>query len=207
LRLAVWLHPSGGSSFNKAAEALAPTLLTHGFALLLPIDKDFDGWTYEDAGKLLGGTLPDAGTIDGIDVHRPLLIGFSAGGQVALEFWMTKPELYGGLVLDAAHPAEERDGKAVVYAPPKGDAARQVPILAFVGEKDPLEYVWRAAEEPWRGAGVPLTVRFVKGRGHEWLFGEEEIRELDAWLEENVAPARPQAVAPPHEEPDPAVHP
>ena len=207
LRLAVWLHPSGGRSFNQAAERLAPVFLRRGFAMLLPMDKDFHGWTYEDAEKLLAVTLPDAGKIEGVSLDRPLLLGFSSGGQVALELWMTRPDLYGGLILDAAHPAEEREGRGVVFAPPSGEAARNVPILAFVGEKDPLLYVWRSAEGPWREAGVPLTVRVVAGKGHEWLFGEAEMKELDLWLEEKIAPARPQVVAPPHEEPDPAVHP
>lgn len=207
LRVAVWLHPSGGHSLNGAVMSLAPIFLEHGFAVLLPIDKDFRGWTYEDAAKLLGGTLPDAGLIEGIDLRRPLLFGFSAGGQVALELWSTKPELYGGLILDAAYPGATRDGRTVVFAPPTGDAVRSVPILSFVGEEDPSADLWKRAERYWIEAGVPLTLRVVPALGHAWLFGEEQIRELDAWLGEKFAPAGGQTVAPPQEEPAPAVQP
>ncbi len=208
-RLVVWLHPSGGFSYNAPAEALAPLFIRHGFALLVMTGKDFRGWTYDDARKLLGVTLPDAAKLPGVDARRPLLMGFSSGGQVALEFWLTKPDLYGGLILDAAYPVEERGGEAVVLAPPRGDAVETVPIFVLVGEKDALLPVWKEAEKPWREAGVPLTIRVVPGKGHEWLFGEAEVAALEEWLGAlpGGAGGGAQAVAPPQEEPEPAVQP
>lgn len=207
-RLIVWLHPSGGWSCNAHVESLIPVFLRQRFALVVITEKDFRGWTYEDAGRLLGGVLPDVAGQPGVDAMRPVLLGFSSGGQVALEFWMTKPELYGGLVLDAAYPVEDRDGSAVVLGPPAGEGVRQVPLLAVVGSKDPLRTVWQSAEGPWREAGVPLTVVEVPGKGHEWLFGEEESRILEEWLREIREGGVPgQAVAPPQEEPEPAVQP
>jgi predicted esterase len=208
-RLAIWMHPSGGRSFNAQAESLAPLFGKYGFSLVVPIEKDFRGWTLEDARKLLAVTIPDVATLEGIDARRPLLIGFSSGGQVALEFWMTKPELYGGLILDAAFPVEKRGDGHVVLAPPKNPAIKQVPILAFVGALDASAIVWQEAEEPWLRAGVPLTVRMIPDRGHDWLIEGSELELLDGWLAELLKKeaARGQVVSPPHEEPAPAVHP
>jgi predicted esterase len=208
-RLIVWLHPSGGFSYNAPVEALAPLFVRHGFAMLVTTRKDFRGWTHDDARKLLGVTLPDAAEQSGVDARRPLLMGFSSGGQVALELWLTKPGLYGGLILDAAYPVEEREGDAVVLAPPRGDAVKTIPIFVLVGEKDVLLPVWKRAEKPWREAGVPLTVRVVPGKGHEWLFGEAEVAALEEWLAAlpGGAGEGAQAVAPAQEEPEPAVQP
>ena len=205
-RLVVWLHPTGGY-YNEEVERLAPVILRNGFALMVMIDKDIRGWTFDDAKKLLAVSLPDAGTIPGIDLRRPVLLGFSAGGQVALELWRTKPDLYGGVVVDAAYPADTVDGKDVVFAAPSNPAIRDVPLLVLVGGKDPLLWVWKEAEKPWKESGVPLTVIVVPGKFHEWLFGEEQVEALDAWLGKLAPLGEPQTTAPPQEEPAPAVHP
>ncbi len=204
-RLVVWLHPTGGL-YHDRAEALAPAFIRHGFALMVILDKDSRGWTFDDARILLGTTLPDVGAIEGIDLRRPLLFGFSAGGQVALELWRTKPALYGGIIVNAAYPAETQDGKDVLLGPPSDPAIRDVPLLVLVGERDRLLWVWENIRQPWIEAGVPLTVVVVPGKGHEWLFGDAQVESLEDWLSHLPAP-RDQVVAPPQEEPAPAVHP
>jgi hypothetical protein len=55
-------------------------------------------------------------------------------------------------------------------------------MLVLVGAKDRGAALWRKTEARWRKAGVPLTIRYVKGLGHQWLFGDEEQAALDAWL-------------------------
>jgi len=207
-RLVVWLHPSG-DLYNDHVEALAPVLLSHCFALMVILDKDARGWTYDDARLLLGRSLPDVGTVPGIDLRRPLLMGFSAGGQVALELWRTKPALYGGVIVDAAYPAETMDGKDVVLGPPSDPAIRSVPLFVLVGGQDRLLWVWEKVRQPWIDSGVPLTIVVVPGKGHEWLFGEEQVKELEAWLARLPAAGSSdnQVVAPPQEEPAPAVQP
>jgi pimeloyl-ACP methyl ester carboxylesterase len=207
-RLIVWLHPSG-ASYNSPVEGLAPVFLRHGFALMVMTDKNTQGWTHDDARRLLGATLPDVGTLPGIQVRKPVLMGFSAGGQVALELYSTKPDLYGGVILDAAYPAESIDGKDVLLAPPDHPAIGQVPLFVLVGGEDPLLWVWEKVKGPWLEAGVPLSVHVVPGKGHAWLFGEEQVAALGLWLD-GIAPlpgAEDQAVAPPQEEPKPAVQP
>ena len=53
---------------------------------------------------LIEKSLPDAGHVAGIDPRKPILLGFSAGGQAALILWSSKPARLGGLIVDAAYP-------------------------------------------------------------------------------------------------------
>jgi predicted esterase len=207
-RLVIWLHPTGGS-YNSHAEDLSPIFARNGFALLVMTRKDFRGWTYDQLRKLLGVVLPDVARIPGVDVRRPILMGFSAGGQVALDLWMTRPGLYGGVIIDAAYPVETREGNEVVLAPPSDEAMRGIPIFVVVGEKDVLKTVWDEASKPWSEAGVPLSIVVVPDKGHEWLFGDREKIELEVWLRRIPRLDDPQSriVAPPQEEPAPAVQP
>ena len=119
-RLIVWLHPSGGS-MNRQVEALSPRFAEKGFALLVLTQKQWVGWTQADATRLLDGTLPDVGALPEVDPRRPILLGFSAGGQMAIEMWMKDPGRYGGLLLDAAYPIDMeayRAGRIAGRAPP-----------------------------------------------------------------------------------------
>lgn len=200
-RLVVWLHPTGGS-YNKEAEGMAPLFLKHGLAVLVVTDKSFQGWTDAEAAQLFGRTLPEVSRIAGIDARKPILMGFSGGGQLAIALWRARPGNYGGVILDAAYPIETGDGRQRLMDPPDG-GGRSVPLFALVGDRDEVAAAWKKVEEKWKQAGVPLTIRFVPGRGHEWLFGDEETAALDAWL---AGPGH-FAIVPPQEEPAPAVQP
>ena len=135
-------------------------------------------------------SLPDAGQVEGIDTQKPILMGFSAGGQAALTMWSSDPARFGGLVVDAAYPLRrEADPKggfrpAPLY-PPDLPAVKTVPIYVFVGEADQGGKglaIWRKAEPHWLKAGVPLTIHPVPDKGHQWLVGPKEADALEAWL-------------------------
>ena len=189
-RLVVWLHPSGGSG-NRVAESLAVRLNRLGYALLVPNQKQWLGWTGEEMDRLLGPSLSDAGQVEGIDPQRPILLGFSAGGQAALVAWSADPGRLGGLILDAAYPvrleADPKTGRLrrAPLAPPDNATVKSVPIFVLVGEADQggrgLE-AWRQVEGDWHKAGVPLTIHPVAGKGHQWLIGPKEADALEAWL-------------------------
>src|SRR5438045_1483928 len=85
-RLIVWLHPSGGSG-NDMVERMAPLFLKHGFALLVITNKQWASWTSDEGQKLLEKTLPDVAKNPGVSITKPYLLGFSAGGQMDLEFF------------------------------------------------------------------------------------------------------------------------
>jgi predicted esterase len=196
-RLIIWLHPSGGS-MNEIVEKLAPRFNKDGCALLVLTQKNWSYWNRDEGDQLMEHTLPEVAKIDGIDASRPILFGFSAGGQMALEMYEKAPAKFGGLVLDAAYPfiPMQVDGLSI-RRPPKDDAIQKVPIFVIVGERDGGARIWKEAEPIWRGAGVPLVVHFIPEKVHQWLFGPEQLDELDKWLKEVGEGKLPGAAQPP----------
>ena len=184
----VWLHPSSGQPMggvmNDKVEAMAPMFLKHGYALVTFTQKNFSGWSDRDM-KKLSVSLKKIGKIAGIDAKKPILFGFSAGGQVALGLWKDKPGRFGGMVLDAAYPMIMSPGG---YKPMDLDtdhvdpAVKTVPILALVGGADPGAKSWQVVEASWKQAGVPLEVVLVPEKRHEWLFDKAATDRLEQWL-------------------------
>jgi predicted esterase len=178
-RLIVWAHPSGGS-MNDQVEAMAAMMAGKGWVLLVFTQKNFAGWHEDDVPKLLK-TLEVVGKIEGINAERPLLLGYSAGGQLALSLWAEKPGRWGGLVLDAAYPIDPASlaaGAPKVLDPPKNDAVKKCPMLVLVGQKTGGWQVWKKVEDAWRAAGVPLVIHYIPNKGHAWLFDKEETARL-----------------------------
>jgi poly(3-hydroxybutyrate) depolymerase len=182
-RLVVWLHPSG-ATLNAEVEALAPDLAAHGFALLVVTEKDLGGWTREEARRLLEVTLDAAARQPGVDGRRPALLGFSAGGQMALLLWAMLPGAFSGVAVMGAEPVEFGGGVARELAPPAVAAARATPLLVMEGAREPGAGAWRGLVDAWHGAGVALELRVAAGRGHEWLLADPgERAAFLGWLE------------------------
>lgn len=184
-RLLVWLHPSGGDGLGLV-EPLAADFARRGFALLTLHQKDFSGWKGAEANGLMLRVVPDAARVPGVDARRPVLLGFSAGAQMALELWASRPDSFGGLVMMAGSPRFSRGDES---SPPSGPAYARVPLLVLIGEGDGEgPTLWRRAAEAWTAVGVPLQVDVVSGRGHEWLLaGADEQARVLQWL--GVLPA------------------
>jgi len=181
-RLIVWLHPAGGS-MNGVVEKLAPRFIEKNFALVVFTQKNFRGWNNRDATRLVKRTLPALAKIEGLDADKPVLLGYSAGGQLAMQIYMREPGRFGGLVLDAAYPVIRTGTRQMrILGPPKDEARRQVPVFVVVGEKDGGARLWRAIGPAWQKLGVPLRVDFVPDKGHTWLFGSFQLAALDGWL-------------------------
>lgn len=183
-RLMLWLHPSGGS-MNQVAENMAPLLAKHGCALAVFTQKAWGGWSSEDAAKL-APTLEALGKVEGLDASKPILFGYSAGGQMALTLWAESPGRYGGLVIDAAYPLDTNAyarGQVQAMALPQDEAIKKVPIFSLVGEADGGHQLWTQIKPKWLEAGIPLVYRTVPGKGHTWLFGVEQRTALAAWLD------------------------
>jgi predicted esterase len=155
------------------------------------------GWSEQEMERLMNKSLPDAGQVEGIDPRKPILMGFSAGGQAALILWSSNAAHLGGLIVDAAYPvrleADRKSGRVgqAMLNPPDSPAVKLVPIFVLVGEADQggrgLD-IWRKVEPQWRKAGVPLTIHSVPGKGHQWLVGPQEADALEAWLKEIKQP-------------------
>ena len=204
-RLIVWLHPSGGS-MNNVVEALSPLFIKRGFALVVMTRKQWAGWTGPEQEQLLNKTLPDVGKIKGITVEKPILLGFSAGGQAALTMWQSNPDKFSALILDAAYPIDTEQyaqGKVAAMQLPKNDAIKTTPIFAICGSKDGGTQMWTKVRADWLAAGIPLTLKVVPDGVHQWLFGKSQIEDLSTWLEQVAAgkfPADAAKEAEPREE-------
>jgi tetratricopeptide (TPR) repeat protein len=183
-RLIVWLHPSGGS-MNPAIERMSPHFIDDGWAVMVVAAKPWRYWTTKHIRKLVNKTLPDAAGTPGIDAREPVLLGYSAGGQAALQMWTAKPEAYGGLVLDAAYPSDmphwRKTRQHRVQKVPGKDGTNDTPIFVRVGAADAGARLWRQAQKAWKDQ-VPLTVHYIPNQGHTWLLGPEQFRALKKWL-------------------------
>ena len=194
-RLIVWMHPSGGS-MDSVVEELAPRFIKQGFALVVFTKKNYNSWSGEDASRL-PKTLDALAAIEGISDDRPVLMGFSAGGQMALMLWNASGAGLGGLVLDAAYPVQMGDdGKYARMELPKDGAALKVPFFVLVGLADGGSQVWKQSEAPFKKAGTPLTINYIENGKHEWLFGNKELDALDKWLADLAA--KPADAKTPH---------
>jgi predicted esterase len=190
-RLVVWLHCSGGS-VNKPVEALAPDLVQHGYALAVFTQKQWMGWSEKEAAAI-APTVADIAKTPGVDASRPILMGFSAGGQCALLLWKAHPEAYGGLLIDAAYPVNVAE-RRIMDLPPKG-AAATTPIMALVGDQDGNLAIWTKAMPIMADLGIPVELRTVPGRRHEYLFMGEDWKASLAWLDRLRKPAAKPAEA------------
>lgn len=192
-RLIIWLHPSGGS-MDEQVEKLSIHFIRDGYALLVLTQKNYNFWSEPDAKALLEETLPEVAKTEGLDANKPILMGFSAGGQMALQMWYQNPGAYGGLVLDAAYPLDSdkyAHGQIDTLPLPINQGIKTCPIFAIVGGADGGSRLWQTVEEPWRKASVPLTIHIIPGEGHAWLFSASQIAFLNDWLKDVAAGKRP----------------
>ncbi|RKI00354.1 hypothetical protein [Corallococcus sp. AB038B] len=164
-RLVVWLHPTGTDGL-ALVEPLADAFAARGYALLTFPREHVQGWSGADANRMMLGTLPEVARVPGVDAQRPVLLGFSAGAQMALELWAARPDAFRALVLIAGAPRLSRGDE---YNPPRSSAHARMPLLSFIGERDGSAPLWRTALESWRAAGLRLDSREVPGQGHTWL--------------------------------------
>jgi len=189
-RLLIWLHPSGGS-MNDSIERISPFFIEQGFAVAMVAAKPWRYWRGKHIQTFLKHTLPDIASVEEVDARKPVLFGYSAGGQAAMEMWLARPAAYGGLILDAAYPTDMayyRKTKGFrLFELPEAGIDDQTPFFVLVGSRDPGAELWKEAQRKWQEK-LPLEVIYVEGAGHTWLLGREQMRKLRRWLNNQVAP-------------------
>lgn len=96
----ILLH--GGSVTSRMWQAFLPSLASH-FRVITP-DSRAHGKTNNPEGNLSYRLMADdaAAFIQALDVSKPLVFGYSDGGQIALEMGMRYPGLTGALIIGAA---------------------------------------------------------------------------------------------------------
>jgi pimeloyl-ACP methyl ester carboxylesterase len=182
-RIAVWLHPER-SSGAELIEPLAPLFARHGFALVVPTEKNFRTWESRDVEELFGRVLPEAAQRYTLLAEQPLLVGYSAGAQIALHLWHQAPERWAGLVLVGSAPQLISSDAVQDITFPAAEAWRYggTPVLSIVGELDPSSGKWRSVLDKWKAVGVPLDFKQVPNADHHWCVGAFEEERLDAWM-------------------------
>ena len=180
--LFVWLHPSGGDS-NGSIESIAPQIIASGYALLIPVQKNWQGWKSSDGQALMQQSIPDARRATRLDAAAPVLCGYSAGGQKALALWAQAPDQVSGLILDAAYPVTiGPGGKAMLMPLPESSGPSH--WLTFTGEKDRGTAFWQRAQPQLQAAGVQLEHHVIPGKGHTWLIKGKQVDHLTTWLQQ-----------------------
>lgn len=176
LRLLVWMHPQGASE-NARIEALAPHFAAAGYALLVPVEKDVAQWRGWELNRLLGVTVPALAGTPGLEVRRPVLLGWSAGGQMALLTWAAAPGALGGVVALGTAPV---DAAGAPLAP--AQVRPDTPLLVVTGARDVGAGPWEAHAPRLRQQGAAVEVLTVPDRGHVWLLEGDVTARVAAWL-------------------------
>ena len=96
----ILLH--GGTDTSNMWQSFLPTFVPH-FRVITP-DSRAHGRTNNPAGELSYHLMAEdvAAFIQALNLTKPLIIGYSDGGQIALEIGMRYPSLSGALVVGAA---------------------------------------------------------------------------------------------------------
>ncbi|MDZ4700973.1 MAG: dienelactone hydrolase family protein [Rhodothermales bacterium] len=164
-----------------APQAAGATWYPHSF--LAPITRNEPGLS--SALWVLDGLVEQAGAA-GVPAERVLLVGFSQGACLALEFAARHPRRYGGvaalsggLIGSGEHPgAPPPDDKAFVYP---GSLAG-TPVLLGCSDNDPhipVARVHRSAEV-LTALGAVVDKRIFPGMGH--TVHPDEIAVIEGWL-------------------------
>lgn len=120
----------------------------------------------------------------GVPAERALLIGFSQGGCLALEFAARNPARYGGVAGLAAGligaPGTSRDYRGSLAG---------TPVFLGCGDRDPFVPMDRFEEtaEAMTRLGADLTKRSYPGMGH--IVNEDELGHLRRMAASLLAPA------------------
>lgn len=141
-----------------APQALGSSWYPHSF--LAPLDRNEPGLS---SGLALLAELVEGLEEQGIPAERTVLLGFSQGACLTLEFAARNPRRYGGVVGLTGGligpPGTPRDYTGLLEGTP-----------AFLGAGDPDPHVpwWRVEEsaDVLRGMGATVTLRRYPGMAH-----------------------------------------
>jgi pimeloyl-ACP methyl ester carboxylesterase len=145
----------GGLSSSADWQSLIPEL-TAGFRILTP-DSRGHGRSTNPAGELSYASIADdiAALIAALGLERPLVGGWSDGGQVTLELGARHPGAAGALIVGAAYPDFDAGGVREAHRALLGADASGVPdsahLDAQLGEfTEEIKALHPGGEEQWR---------------------------------------------------------
>lgn len=186
----VMIHGAYGAAGDFEASLFPQTALRYR-----SIAVDRPGHGYTEAGDDPAVALPDTqarklrAALQAIDAQRPILLGFSYGGAVALSYALQYPDEVAALVLvnPATHPW--RRGPAMPFgvadAPLVGPVLKHTIVtpLGLLLKDSAVESVFAPEPVPPAFAAAPVTLAL---RPDAYAATAREIRVLDAFLREQV---------------------
>lgn len=163
--LLVALHPYGGTA-AAFAEALRPVAARAGAVLVAPeaLARVGDGFSWgvvEEGEHLVLAALANALATRPVDPSRVVLVGFSQGGDLAVNLLLKRPDLAAGAIgLSATHDRR--------VAPIPARAPDGAPRFAFLnGRLDGEADANRVAAKALERAGFRVLLRLYPNVGHE----------------------------------------
>jgi pimeloyl-ACP methyl ester carboxylesterase len=145
----------GGLASGAMWEPVVPEL-SDTFRVLTP-DSRGHGRSTNPSGQLSYGTIADdiAALIEALDLERPVVGGWSDGGQVTLELAARHPGAASALIVGAAYPDFDTGGLREVHRELLGDDERGVPderqLDAELGEyAEEIKALHPGGAEQWR---------------------------------------------------------
>jgi phospholipase/carboxylesterase len=164
----------------RAPQAARRTWYPYSF--LAPTERNEPGLS--SALRVVGGAL-DGFAEAGFGPERVVLLGFSQGACLALEYVARHPQRYGGVAALSGGLIGPED-EPLAYD--DGDLAG-TPVFLGCSDQDPhipLERV-RDSEDVLRAMGASVTARIYPGMGH--TVNEDEIKHVRALLDALVGTA------------------
>ena len=156
---------------------LTPLADRHGYILASPEwSNQFSDPFYDFSGKFharVTATLHDLRRRYQVDSDRVFLWGQKEGANFALDVGMAHPDLFAGVVANAANPPTQ------IFAH-FWKNAQKLPIYIVNGEISGAFTNLRRVFEKWTVAGFPALLTIYKGRGAE-QYGVEQPRIFD-WM-------------------------
>ncbi len=184
--LLVWLHPAGGEG-NELVTGWWPELHELGYALMLPKSKSTRFWEL-DEDKTILAYIDHAAETHGVDAAKVVLLGYSAGGQMAFHIAVRHPGRLAGVITMSAAPVSSASDLSVPVPP--AEYKDKLAYFMVVGEKETrLKEFARRGQLEFLADGFSAVLHVVKDAGHE--FHRTEKDNILAWLKEVKAGARP----------------
>jgi pimeloyl-ACP methyl ester carboxylesterase len=171
----------GGFVSSAMWEPLLP-FLSDGFRLITP-DSRGHGRSTNPSGELSYAQIADDVTalIAALGLVRPVVGGYSDGGQVALEIGARHPEAAGALIVGAAYPDFEAAGLREVMKAILGADDAGIPDLAQVeatlGDFADVVKSWHPGGDPqWRALVLQTAPMWLEYEG----LTPEDVRRIEA---------------------------
>jgi len=178
LPLVVYLHPSGGPMLTEFQRDYLPVLTKRGCVVAVPLSKDKRQWAVR-SDTYIRSVITDVGARYSIDAKRIVLLGISAGGQVALFLADRTPKQFRAVVVVSTNPVVIRGGKGVWFYPDRRTLKKcSYFVVCHITHGASLKF-WRQVRAKLAPAGASISIIPVLGKPAHY---QPPPKQLRLWL-------------------------